>query len=170
MKKKFEDNVASEMPKTKSEEPSLPWKIDEADLAKIDSESQEYNNIVQGAPPLKTRPVFLILLVVAIFMAALFMVAGISIENRKIRIGISEKEKEAAVLQVDLDKAAAEKAALEHNASQLEKRVGDLSAQKELFTAVLESLTKKEDAPPAAVPPPEVQPSQVLPSEGRERI
>ncbi|MCX5679423.1 MAG: hypothetical protein NTZ95_01955 [Candidatus Omnitrophica bacterium] len=174
MKKKFEDNVASQMPKTKSEEPTLPWKIDESDLAKIDSESQDYKDLAQGAPPLKTRPVFLIALVLAIFAAALFMVASIAIENDRIKIGISEKEKEAAILQVNLDKAAAEKTTLEHNASQLEKRVNDLSAQKELFTAVLESLTKKEDVIPAEttssqVPPSEILPSQVPPSEKQEK-
>ena len=85
---------------------------------------------------------FLVVLVIAIFASAVFMVISIATENDKIKIGISEKEKEAALLQVNLDKAAAEKAALEHNASQLEKRVNDLSAQKELFTAVLESLKR----------------------------
>jgi len=166
MKKKFEDNVANQMPKTKSEEPSLPWKIDESDLAKIDSENQGYKDLEQGLPPLKTRPVFLISLVIAIFAAALFMVAGIAIENDRIKAGISEKEKEAAILQVDLDKAAAEKAALEHNASQLEKRVNDLSAQKELFTAVLESLTKKSDEIPAS----SSSPSQVPSAENHGRL
>ena len=165
MKKKFEDNVASQIPRTKSDEPTLPWKIDEADLAKADSESRDYKDLAQGLPPLKTRPIFLIALVIAIFAAALFMVASIAIENNRIRIGISEKEKEAAVLQVNLDKAAAEKAALEHNASQLEKRVNDLSAQKELFTAVLESLTKKEDT----AQPPQAASPNVPPSEKQER-
>ena len=162
MKKKFEDNVASQIPRTKSEEPALPWKIDESDLAKIDSENRDYKDLADGQAPLKTRPVFLVLLVIAIFAAALFMIASITIENGRVRLSISEKEKEAAVLQVDLDKAAAEKMALEKSASQLEKRVGDLSAQKELFTAVLESLTKKADetiaeAPPAEIPPVESQ-------------
>jgi len=160
MKKKFEDNVASRIPKTKSEEPALPWKIEESDLAKADSDNQEYKDLVQGTPPLKTRPVFLISLVIAIFAAALFMVASMVTENNRMKIGISEKEKEAAVLQVDLDKAAAEKVALEHNASQLEKRVGDLSAQKELFTAVLESLTKKADEVPAETPASSVSPQE----------
>lgn len=158
MKKKFEDNVASQIPKTKSEEPALPWKIDESDLARIDSENKDYQDIAQGAPPLKTRPAFLIALLVAIFAAALFMIANIATENDRVRMDISEKEKEAATLQVDLDKAAAEKEALEKSASQLEKRVGDLSAQKELFTAVLESLTKKEDIAPAGAASSQDQP------------
>jgi hypothetical protein len=156
MKKKFEDNVANPMSETKSAEPTLPWKMGESDLAKIDPENQVYKDLLQGSSPLKTRPVFLIALVVAVFAAVIFMVAGISIENERVKIGISQKEKEAAVLQVGLDKIAAEKTELEHNASQLEKRVSDLSAQKELFTAVLESLAKKEDIAPAQTQPPQV--------------
>jgi len=169
MKKKFEDNVADQIPKTRSEEPSLPWKIDDADLEKIDSEQRDYKDLVQGAPPLKTRPVFLVSLVIAIFAAALFMVASMVTENDRMKIGISEKEKEAAVLQVNLDKAAAEKTALEHNASQLEKRVGDLSAQKELFTAVLESLTRKADETPAMGHTSKVAPAQISPYEDQEK-
>ncbi len=160
MKKKFEDNVASQIPRTKSEEPSLPWKIDEADLAKADSESREYKDLAQGAPPLKTRPAFLIALVIAVFAAAIFMIASVTTENDKIKVDISEKEKEAATLQVDLDKAGAEKTALENSAAQLEKRVNDLSAQKELFTAVLESLTRKESPAPAEGPASEVPPPE----------
>ena len=170
MKKKFEDNVASQIPKTKSEEPALPWKIDEADIAKIDSDNQDYKDLAGGAPPLKTRPVFMVLLVIAIFAAALFMIASMATENDRIKIGISEKEKEAATLQVDLDKVAAEKTALENSASQLEKRVGDLSAQKELFTAVLESLTKKPDDIPAAAPLSENQPPLTQPAEKQKDL
>jgi len=170
MKKKFEDNVANQIPKTKSDEPALPWKIDEADIAKIDSENQDYNNLVQGQPPLKTRPIFLIALVVAVFVAAIFMIAGVATENDRMKIGISEKEMEAAGLQVNLAMVAAEKTALEHSASQLEKRVGDLSAQKELFTAVLESLTKKPDDIPAVNPTPGTISSATQSTEKQEGI
>jgi hypothetical protein len=154
MKKKFEDNVASEIPKTSPGEPGLPWKVDEADLAKVDSESQEYREIAHGEPPLKTRAVMVVALLAAIFATVFFIVTAVTMENDRMKIGISQKEKEAADLQVDLDKAAAENAALEKNASQLEKRVNDLSAQKELFTAVLESLTKRGDSVPAETPAP----------------
>jgi len=147
MKKKFEDNVAGSMPKMKTEEPSLPWKIEEADLAGIQTMEGDYAMLSSGEAPLKTRPLFLVLLVVAVFFAALYMVAVMAGENENIKLGISAKEKEAAELQVDLDKINAEKAAIEKSSAQLEKRVEDLAAQKELFTAVLESLTKKNDAP-----------------------
>ena len=165
MKKKFEENVASQIPETKSEEPLLPWKVKESDIEKIESENQGYKDLSQDRPPLKTRPVFLALLIMAIFATALLMIASIATENDRIKIGISEKEKEAAALQVDLDKAAEEKAELENSASQLEKRVDDLSAQKKLFTAVLESLTRKPDDIP-----PEVQPSQAPSVENKEEV
>jgi hypothetical protein len=165
VKKKFEDNVAGEIPNTGSEEPALPWKIDEEALAKIDSDSPGYSEIERGEPPLKTRPVVLVTLLIAVFATVLVMIAGTATENDRVKISISEKEKEAAALQVDLEKAAAtlqstaekaaeEKAALEKSASKLEQRVNDLSAQKELFTAVLESLVKKEDLPPVQIESP----------------
>ena len=165
MKKKFEENVASQIPETKSDEPLLPWKINESDMEKIESENQGYKDLSHDRPPLKTRPIFLALLIMAIFATALLIIASIATENGRIKIGISEKEKEAAALQVDLDKAAEEKKALENSASQLEKRVDDLSAQKKLFTAVFESLTKKPDDIT-----PEAQPSQVPPVENKEAV
>ena len=146
MKKKFEDNVAGSMPKTKTDEPSLPWKIDEADLAAIEIREEDFAALSSGEAPLKTRPVFLVILVVAVFFAALYMVAVMAGENENIKLDISTKEKEAARLQVDLDKISTEKATIEKSSAQLEKRVDDLAAQKELFTAVLESLTKKNSA------------------------
>lgn len=145
MKKKFEDNVAGSMPKTKTEEPSLPWKIEEADLAGIETRDGDYTALSSGEAPLKTRPVILVMLVVAVFFAALYMVALMAGENENVKLEISAKEKEAAQLQVNVDKISAEKASLEKSSNQLEERIGDLSAQKELFTAVLESLTKKNN-------------------------
>jgi len=151
MKKKFEDNVAGSTPRSKNDEPSLPWKVGEEDLVGMETREGEYEELSNSAAPLATRPVFLVTLVIAIFMAALYMVAVMAVENEGIKLGISAKEKEAAGLQVDLDKIKTEKVALEKSSEQLEKRVGDLSAQKELFTAVLESLTKKNDTAGAAM-------------------
>jgi hypothetical protein len=151
MKKKFEDNVAAEMPKTVAGEPPLPWKIDEADLEKIESESQELKDMTRGEPPLKARPVFLVLLVVAIFLSAFIMAATVTVENEGIRAGMTETEGRAAALRMKVEKMSVEKEALEKGALQLEKRLSDLAAQKDLFSAVLESLAKKEvDAPAAA--------------------
>lgn len=145
MKKKFEDNVAGSMPRSKTDEPSLPWKVKEENLAGMETREGEYEELSKAEGPLATRPAFLATLVIAIFLAALYMVFVMAVENESIKLGISAKEKEAAGLQVDLDKIKIEKAAIEKSSEQLGKRVDDLSAQKELFTAVLESLTKKND-------------------------
>jgi hypothetical protein len=145
MKKKFEDNVASSTVKTKTEEPSLPWKIGEADLAGIQAREGDFAALSSEEAPLKTRPVFLVILVVAVFFTTLYMVAVMAGENENIKLDVSAKEKEAAELQVNINKVSAEKAALEKSSSQLEKRFGDITAQKELFAAVLESLAKKDD-------------------------
>jgi hypothetical protein len=167
MKKKFEDNVAGSIPRAKTEEPSLPWKVEEEDLAGIQAREGEYEALSRQEAPLRTRPAFLVTLVIAIFLAALYMVLVTAVENESIKLGISVKEKEAAELQVDLDRIKTEKAAIEKNSEQLEKRVDDLRAQKELFTAVLESLTKKGDtAAPAeeSVKEPVNQPAQEVTS------
>lgn len=153
MKKKFEDNVAVTTLRDKTGEPSLPWKVDETDLAGIETREGGYEALSAEAAPLKTRPIFLVLLVVTIFFAALYMVAVMAGENEFVKLGISTKEKEVAELQVSIDKVSAEKEALKKSSDQLEKRIGDLSSQKELFTAVLESLTKRNDAPEIAVEP-----------------
>jgi len=146
MKKKFEDNVAGTEPRAKTGEPSLPWKIEEKELTGMETREGEYAALSSGEAPLATRPVFLVMLVITIFFAALYMVAIMAGENEVIKLGISAKEKEAAELQVNIDKINTEKGILEQSSEQLEKRIGDLSAQKELFTAVLESLTKKNAA------------------------
>jgi hypothetical protein len=144
MKKKFEDNVASELPKTSAGEPALPWKIDEADLEKIESASGEFKDLSNGEPPLKARPVFMVMLIVAIFLSAFLMLTTVAVENEGIKSTLSVAEDRAESLKVKVETISVEKAAVESNAVQLEKRVNDLSAQKELFTAVLESLAKKE--------------------------
>ena len=144
MKKKFEDNVAITTIRSKTEEPSLPWKVDETDLAGIETREGGYEALSAGDVPFKTRPIFLVLLVVAIFFAAFYMVAVMAGENELVKLGISAKEKEAAELQINIDKISAEKTVLEKSSEQLEKRIGDLGAQKELLIAVLESMAKKD--------------------------
>jgi len=145
MKKKFETNVASEIPKTRLQEPGLPWKLSSDDLDEIESKDEEYKAVIAGMPPLRTRSIFLIMLVLAIFAATLYVISRAIIENENIRNGMLKREKEIATLQATLEKVTNEKNSLNQTSSQLEKRVSDLTAQKELFTTVIESLTKKGD-------------------------
>lgn len=142
MRRKFETNVAQEMPKTRAFEPELPWKLKNKDLGYIGLAEDEYK---KGASPLRTRGIFLIILVLAIFVVISYLAIIIIAENENIRANMLQKEKEASVVKVELEKTIDEKKSLSENAAQLEKKVNDLSAQKELFTSVIETLTKKAD-------------------------
>ncbi len=145
MKTKFDDNVAQNMPITKnSSEPELPWKLSESEINSIEANDENYKTAIT-APPLQVRAVFVVLLVVAIFAVILNSIAGVAIDNAEMQSNISIKEKQVSSIQAALEKAALEKAVLNDTTIKLEKRVNDLSAQKELYSAVIETLTKKTD-------------------------
>ncbi len=142
MKKKFEANVASEIPKTKLHEPALPWKVTEDDAA------------VGSTPPFKVRAPFLIALVAAIFVVTVYMVTGAMMQNEEMRGDIARKESELSSMQMSLMRAVVQKDSVNKNSAQLEKKLTDLTAQKQLFAGVIESLTKKgEEAETAAAAP-----------------
>jgi septal ring factor EnvC (AmiA/AmiB activator) len=143
MKTKFETNVASQLPKTKTHEPGLPWKVTNEDLEHVVAKEDDYKAAVTGTPPLKTRAIFLVLLIVAVFAATLYFVSLIAIENEKARENLQRKETAVVSLQASLEKVKNEKDMLNGNLAQLEKRVNELNAQKEIFTTVIESLTKR---------------------------
>jgi hypothetical protein len=145
MKKKFETNVAAELPKTRTREPNLPWKLNDQDLAELGEGSLDHKADIIAAEPLKTRALFPILLVLVIFVAALNMMAGIYIDSENARSASIKRDGELAILKSDLNKAVTEKAEIGESAARLEKKIEDLKDQKELFTAALESLTRKSD-------------------------
>lgn len=145
MKKKFESNVASEIPKTKLHEPGLPWKLTDEDMEAMGPKDTEYKSALSGTPPLKTRAIFLIMLVIAVFVIVSLIVINTTMENENIRRVMMKKDKEMAAVKTSLEKVAVEKESLNKNAVTLEKKVNDLTAQKELFATVIESLTKKAD-------------------------
>ena len=154
MKEKFEANVATEIPKTKLHEPNLPWKVTEEEAGQIGPRDDDFRAAVSGAAPLRARAPFLVLLIVTIFGITTYLVANSVTENQKMRDGIIKKESELSLAQANLSKTAAEKETIAKNSEQLEKKVGDLMAQKRLFTGVIESLTKKGediDAPTASL-------------------
>lgn len=151
MRKKFETNVAQEMPKTRLNEPELPWKLKDEDVERFEKGGDEYRSARSGASPLRTRAIFLILLVLVIFAVILYMISNIIVENENIRTSILKKDIESASLKAEFNRVMNEKAAMAQNFTQLEKKVNDLSAQKELFTSVIESLTKRPDEEAEAV-------------------
>ena len=143
MKQKFETNVASDIPKTKLHEPELPWKLNEDEAWTIGSMDDGLRAAISGTPPLKTRVPFLILLVVVIFVITAYLVASAVFENERMRGNIAKKESELSLVQMNLLRAVAEKDNINKNSVQLEKKINDLTAQKQLFAGIIESLTKK---------------------------
>ena len=143
MKQKFETNVASDIPKTKLHEPELPWKLSEDEVGQINSKDDARRAAISGTPPLKTGAPVLIMLVVVIFGITTYLVASAIVENEKIRNNIAKKDSELSLVQMNLVRAVAKKDAVNKNASQLEKKISDLNAQKQLFASIIESLTKK---------------------------
>ncbi len=148
MKTKFDDNVAQNIPITKnSAEPELPWKLSDSEINSIEANDENYKTAIT-APPLQVRAIFMVLLVAAIFAVILNSIAGVAIDNAEMQSNILNKEKQVTSIQAALEKTALEKEALNDTAVKLEKRVNDLNAQKELYSAVIETLTKKTDDAP----------------------
>lgn len=152
MKRKFETNVATELPKTRAGEPGLPWKLSKEDLDKLGAPDDLAKAADIASPPLLTRAVFPILLVLTIFVLLSQVVLNAYIENDGMRQAAAKKARELAALKADLMQVSGEKSRLAENAARLnensvrlEKKIEDLGEQKELFTAALESLTKKSD-------------------------
>ena len=146
MKTRFETNVAQEMPKTRmSQEPGLPWKLDPEELEKLSSGRDDLKNAQTAQSPLKTRAIFLIMLLVTIFFAVLYFVSLMMVDSETTRADAQKKEITVSSLQLTLDRINREKNGLNQNVNQMEKKIGELNAQKELFATVIESLTKKTD-------------------------
>ncbi len=150
MKTKFDENVAHDIPVTKnSSEPELPWKLSESELTKLEAAEEGLKDAV-SAPPLHVRAIFVVLLVATIFVVILNNMVNMAIDNNRMQIDISKKEKQVSTVQTQLATVKNEKEALTDNASKMEKRINDLSAQKELYSAVIETLTKKTDDAPGS--------------------
>ncbi|MCM8760671.1 MAG: hypothetical protein NC938_07225 [Candidatus Omnitrophica bacterium] len=146
MKTRFDENVAAEIPKTRSpQEPELPWKVTEEEISKVEGVDEDYKVAISGTPPLHARAIFIVLLVVSIFIAVLNSVISTAIENSEIQLEAIKKERQVSSLKDKLQRIQTEKAILSDNAAKLEKKVNDLNAQKELYASVIETLTKKTD-------------------------
>ena len=75
------------------------------------------------------------------------MITNAVMENESIRANMSRNELAITSLRTDMARIASEKNMLSEKSSQLEKKINDLTAQKELFTSVIETMTKKGDEP-----------------------
>lgn len=153
MKTRFEANVASEVPKTKaSQEPDLPWKVRDEDLDEVVASEAEYNKAVTGTSPFKTRAVFIIALLVTIFGAVVYYSSMVVVDKEEAKGLYVAKEKTVTTLRSELEKISSQNEALNKSISDFEEHVKELNSQKELFTAVIESLTKKAEVQAQAEP------------------
>lgn len=164
MKTKFEDNVASKEPKAStSTEPELPWKVTDEDTVPVDAREADYRETITGVPPLKASAVLIVLLILAIFAFIANTITNVAIEKYEAESAAIQRQEAVSALEANLKRTALEKNALGKSASELERKVGELSAQKELFTAVIETLSKKADeeiAGPAVSPAPTSAPAK----------
>ena len=144
-KTKFDDNVAQAIPETRaSAEPELPWKLPDSEMSRIEA-SDGSRTVSVTEPPLRVRAVFVILLVVAIFVFVMNGIMNVAIDNSEMQLDMLRKEQSLSDIKAALVKADDEKAALSEDAARLEQRVIDLNEQKDIYTAVIETLTKKPD-------------------------
>lgn len=146
MKTKFETNVATQIPKTRmTQEPNLPWEVraDSRDIVSALEEKLKFETAGQFL--LGARPVFLVILLVSIFISTVYAVYNIANEGEKIHISMREKEKALSLLQANLKETVNREEFLKERSLQLERAVADLRADKELFTTVIQDLTKKSE-------------------------
>ena len=94
---------------------------------------------------MKAIQLTLIMLLLAIFTVVSYFIVNTTMESKNVYTRARNSEKELASLQRNLEKTSGENIILNKNTVRLEKKVGDLAAQKELFTSVIESLTQKSE-------------------------
>lgn len=134
MGKKFDANVATQLPKTKvTYEPHLPWNVTQNDLV-----GNQFENSVQATPmgkaPLGIKPLYLILIIVFIFLCVLSVFFITVKSNEKIKAQIQKAEEARALLVDQLRETANEANILKGKVDALEKNIIALDIQNENLT------------------------------------
>lgn len=146
MKTKFDETAVSEAPKTgSSTEPALPWQLRDDDEALADRTGTSGRFALAGTAHPRASVVLIVLLIIAIFAFISNTITNMAIDKYAAESDSIQRGEMVSSLKINLVKTAGEKAVLSEDASRLEKQVSDLNAQKELYTAVLETLAKKPD-------------------------
>jgi len=156
MDKKFDSNVATQIPKTKmTHEPRLPWEVTQDDLDGSQFADSGLQTAELGKTPLGIKPVFLIAMLIFIFvstLSAFFFMAQIS---KKAKAEIQKSETQKALLMGNLAEAANKARILKEKNAQLEKSMTvldtqnkDLTEQNKDFMAVIKSLSGNEEGAP----------------------
>lgn len=138
MKKKFESNVATQVPKTQmTHEPQLPWEIRGEDLLGDEFERGPSRDEAIRKAPLGIKPAFLIFLLIFIFVSMLSVFLFAVSTSKSISGKAQEMEDERTMLFGNLRAAAHDLKIQKEKNVQLEKNRDDLRVQnKELMTVI----------------------------------
>ncbi len=149
MKKKFESNVATQVPQTQmAHEPQLPWEIRQEDFTGDEFENGDSRMMAIQKAPMGIKPVFLIVLLVSIFV---FMLCGfllVASQSKKRTVEVQERmqqmKNEKTILLNDLQGSKNELEVLKEKTTQLEKTRDDLSIQNKELITVIKTLTESD--------------------------
>lgn len=152
MDKKFDSNVATQIPKTKmTYEPQLPWNVTQSDLV-----GNQFVDSVQTTPmgkvPLGVKPMYLIMLIASIFLCALSVFIFTAQSNIKVKAQVQRAEEEKALLVDQLKETANEASALKGKVETLESSIvvldiqnKNLTEQNKDFMTVIKRMSKNEE-------------------------
>ena len=152
MDKKFDSNVAAQIPKTKvTHEPHLPWNVTQNDLV-----GSQFENSLQSTPmgkaPLGIKSPYLIALIVLIFLCALSALIFTVQSNEKVKAQVQRAEEEKALLLGDLRGVVNEASvlkgkvvALEGSMVVLDVQNKNLTEQNRDFMAVIKKMSENEE-------------------------
>lgn len=147
MKTKFETNVASKTPKEKQEEPGLPWQVGAEDIEKAAGPEGAGSLAALGVSPFKTRAEVLVIVLGVIFIVTISFVSFMKKETLRTKNEVAMKEEAVSALESRVNKLNDENSAMNSSLTDLEKRLSELTVQKELFTDVLDGLVQNPDEP-----------------------
>ena len=152
MEKKFDSNVATQIPKTKvTYEPHLPWNVTQNDLV-----GNQFEDSVQATPmgkaPLGIKPGYLILIIVFIFLCILSVFLITVQSNTKVKAQVQRAEEERALLVEELRETANEANALKGKVGALEKNIvvldthnKNLTEQNKGFMTIIKKMSENEE-------------------------
>lgn len=152
MDKKFDSNVATQIPKTKmTYEPQLPWNVTQSDLV-----GNQFVDSVQTTPmgkvPLGVKPMYLIMLIALIFLCALSVFIFTAQSNTKVKAQVQRAEEEKALLVDQLKETANEANALKGKVETLESSIvvlgiqnKNLTEQNKDFMTVIKRMSENEE-------------------------
>lgn len=152
MEKRFDSNVATQIPKTKVvHEPHLPWNITRSDL--IGSQFEDSDQITSiGKTPLGIKPLYVIVIITTIFLCVLSTFHFMTQSNERVKVQAQRAGEESILLASNLRNAINETNILKGRVIALEKNIAildvqnkNLAEQNKDFMTVIKSMSEREE-------------------------